>query len=208
MKPKHRLLMLLAVSGFLLGIYLFTQSHLSTSKSSEAHPSIILVQAAEADIDINIPKKLYPCLPKKVEKLRLLASNTTSRTSYYLVAIHLAPQPQILNEPPPPTYEQILVKLESLGCLVVVPKEKLGSVSLTQYIPELVARSLSLQRYRKAMAEVGGKEKFQQIWDKGDEEAGNVRYLFPEDSWALKQLGISIHPSVPVVTDVEELLAR
>lgn len=205
MKPKHKLTILLAISGFFLATSLFTQSHRPISNFSKADSSIVLVQATEAEIDTNIPKKSYPCLPKKVERMRLLASNTTEQDTYYFVAIYLRPQPRSSNDPPPPTYQETLVKLDNLGCLVIVPKEKLGSVSLTQYVPESVARSLSLQKYRKVMVEAGGQEKFQQIWDKGDEEEGDMTYLFPEEAWALKELGINIPPSVRVVTDVEQL---
>lgn len=124
MKPKRTFTILIAICGFLLTTYFFTQLHRPISNSSKAHSLLVLVQAAEADIDINIPKKLYSCLPRKVEKLRLLASNTTEQNSYHLVAIYLASQPQNSNEPPPPTYQETLVKLDNLGCLVVVPKEK------------------------------------------------------------------------------------
>ncbi len=181
--------------------------HYSISKSSEVYPSVIQVQSVEADIDVNIPKKLYPCLPKKVEKLRLLAFDTNKQDTYYLVAIHLAPQPQNSNDPPPYTYQQTLVKLDKLGCLVVIPKEKLGSVSLSHYIPESVARSLSLQKYRKAIANAGSKEKFQQLRTKinAEAEAEDISYLFPEDLWALQQLGISISPNTRVITNVEQL---
>lgn len=205
MKPKPTFTTLLAICGFFLTTYFFTQLHRPINNSSQISPSIILVQATEADIDVNIPKKLYPCLPRKVENLRFLASNTTDQDTYYLIGIHQALQPQISNEPPPPNYKETIVKLDKLGCLVVVPQEKMGSISLIQYIPESVARSLSLQRYRKAMVELGGKEKYQQVWNESDQEAGDITYLFPEGAWALQQLGISIPSNVRIVTDVEQL---
>lgn len=204
MKRKLTLITLLAIGGFFL-VTPFIQTYRPISSYDKANSPVVLVQATEANIDSTIPKKLYPCLPKKVEKLRLFASHTTEQDTYYLIGIYQPPQPHSPDEAPPPTYEETIVKLDKLGCLVIVPKEKIGEVSLTEFVPESVARSLSLQRYQKAIEEVGGKEKYQQVWNEGDVEAGDVSYLFPEDAWALKQLGINVPSNVRVVTDVEQL---
>lgn len=208
MKLKHILTILLVISGFFLATYFFSHLHYPTSNSSKAHLPIAQVQVVELDIDVNIPKTIYPCLPKKVERLRLLASNTTEQNTYYFVAIHLAPQPQNSIEPFPPTYQETLVKLDTLGCLVVVPKEKLGSVSLTQYVPESVARSLSLEKHRKLIVNAGGKQKFEQSFSDDRDGQGETTYLFPEDVWALEQLGVNIPSSVQVITDVEQLYSE
>lgn len=188
--------------------YFFTQFYRLTSNSSNEHSSVVLVQATEADIDANIPKKLYPCLPRKVGRLKLLASNTSEQDTYYFIGIHLAPYHQNSDEPLPPTYQETLVKLDNLGCLVIIPKEKLGAVSLTQYVPESVARSLSLQKHRKVIVEAGGKQNFEQSFSEDRDGQGETTYLFPEDVWALKQLGINIPSSVQVVTDVEQLYSK
>lgn len=205
MKPKFTLTILLVVGGFFLTTHFFTQFYRSTSSYSKANSPVVLVQATEANIDSSIPKKLYPCLPRKVERIELLASTVDAGNTYYLVGVHQALQPATTNEAPPPTYEETLVELDNLGCLVVVPKEKTVMVSLSRYVPESVARSLSLQKHRKKIVDAGGKQKFEQSFNDDRDGAGEITYLFPEDAWALQQLGINIPPNVRVVTDAEQL---
>jgi hypothetical protein len=204
-KRKLTLTTLLVIGGFFLTTHFFTQTYRSISSYSEATSPVVLVQATEANIDSSIPKKLYPCLPRKVEKLKLLGSTVDADNTYYLVGVYQALQSVPINEAPPPTYEETLVKLDNLGCLVVVPKEKKVMASLTRYVPESVARSLSLQKHRKKIVDAGGKQKFEQSFNEDREEGGETVYLFPEDVWALKQLGINIPSNVRVITDVEEL---
>lgn len=204
MKVKYVLAGIVMAGGFfLLSNFVVPIQRLTTSSNSLRAPAV-LVQAT-VEVDDDIPQKLYPCLPKQVEKLMLAASTTIKQDTYYLIEIHQAPQPLSNTEAPPPTYEQTLVKLDNLGCLVVVPKEKMGAVSLIQYVPESVARDLSLQMYKEAIAQAGGKEKFQQLWNEDDAEAGDKSYLFPENVWALQQLGIRLPSRVQVVTDIEQL---
>lgn len=205
MKPKLTLTISLAIGGFFLTTHFFTKIYNPISSYSKANSPIVLVQAIEANIDSSIPKKLYLCLPRKVEKLRLLASTINKGNTYYLIGVHQALQPATTNEAPPPIYEETLVKLDNLGCLVVVPKEKKVMASLTRYVPESVARSLSLQKHQKVIVEAGGKQKFEQSFNNDRDGEGEITYLFPEDAWALQQLGINIPPSVRVITDVEEL---
>lgn len=204
MKVKYVLAGIVMAGGFfLLSNFVVPIQRLTTSSNSLRAPAV-LVQAT-VEVDDDIPQKLYPCLPKQIEKLMLAASTTIKQDTYYLIEIHQAPQPLSNTEAPPPTYEQTLVKLDNLGCLVVVPKEKMGAVSLIQYVPESVARDLSLQMYKEAIAQAGGKEKFQRLFNEGDEEVGDKSYLFPENVWALQQLGIRIPSHIQIVTDVEQL---
>jgi len=205
MKRKLTLTTLLVIGGFFLTTHFFTQFYRLISSYSKVNSSVVLVQATEANIDGSIPKKLYPCLPRKVENMKLLASTVDQDNTYYLVGVYQALQPVTTDETPPPTYEESLVKLDNLGCLVVVPKEKTVMASLTRYVPESVARSLSLQKHRKVIVEAGGKQKFEQSFNDDRDGAGEITYLFPEDVWALKQLGINIPSNVRVITDVEEL---
>ncbi len=205
MKQKHVVMGLVIAGGLFLVSKLFIPpQHLISSVNTLKTP-VVFVQAT-AEIDNEIPQKLYPCLPKQVKRLALAASSSIKQDTYYLVDVQQAPRPLSTTEAPSPTDEQTLVKLDNLGCLVVIPKEKMGAVSLTRYVPESVAQALSLQMYQKAIIEVGGKEKFQQLWDEDDDtEAGDKSYIFPENAWALQKLGIRISPNVQVVTDIEQV---
>lgn len=204
MKVKYVLTGIVIGGGFFLLSNFLVPVQRSTSSSNTLKAPVVLVQAT-AEVDNDIPQKLYPCLPKQVEKLILAASSITKQNTYYLIEVHQTAQPLSTTKAPPPTYEQTLVKLDKLGCLVVVPKEKMGAVSLIQYVPESVARELSLQMYKKAIAQTGGKEKFQRLWNEDDGEAGEKTYLFPENVWALQQLGIKIPSRVQVIRDVDQL---
>lgn len=176
-------------------------SYLDNTRSS--NKAVVLVQATQ--FDNSIPKNLYPCLPKRVRKLRLFAHTTSNKKSYYLVGVYNLPSSSLNQIDPLPEYQETLVALDDIGCLVIVPKEKLGAASLTQYIPEEIARELKLQRFRQAIVEAGGKQKLQElIWeDENHEDAAS--YFFPEEAWALQQLGIQLPPNIKIVDDFENL---
>lgn len=204
MKVKYVLTGIAMAGGFFLLFTNFLASVQPSANSNDLRPPIVLIQAP-AEVDDHIPQKLYPCLPKQVMKLTVAASSAIEQDTYFLIEVHQAPQPLSTTEAPQPTYEQTLVKLDKLGCLVIIPREKMGAVSLVEYVPESVARDLSLQMYKEAIAQVGGKENFQKLWDENDVEVGDKPYLFPENVWALQQLGIRIPPHIQVVMDVEQL---
>jgi hypothetical protein len=179
-------------------------SYLNNTRSSSK--AVILVQATQ--LDNNIPENLYPCLPKRVRKLRLFAHTTNNNKSYYLVGVYNLPSSSLNEIDPLPEYQETLVALDDIGCLVIVPKEKLGAASLTQYIPEEIARELKLQRFRQAIVEAGGKQKLQKlIWEEENHENG-ASYFFPEEAWALQQLGIQLPPNIKIVNDFENFEAK
>lgn len=187
---------ILLLASYLVKIVPYTEN--SRNLSSE----IVLAHAVQ--FDSKIPKKLYSCLPKKVRKLKFLAHTTANKSSYYLIGVYNLPQQFSSEIEPVPDYQQTLVSLNQIGCLVIIPKDKLGSASLTKYVPEQAARELKLQAFRRAITEVG-KDKFQEVLLEDESLEGDKSYFFPEDAWALQQLGIQLPPNIQIVKDFENL---
>jgi hypothetical protein len=157
------------------------------------------------EVNDSVPKSLYPCLPKQVQKLKLLAQSSIDQSSYYIIGVYNYQLRQ--GEEQPPEFQETLVKRDNIGCLVVVSKEKMAAASLTQYIPKDLACKLRLQTFRQAIVESGGKDKFQKLLLEGDEseKPGDISYYFPEDICALQQLDIKLPDSVKVVEDIKQL---
>lgn len=204
MKVKQRLIglvVLISGASLIAACSVQTTPYLNSSRSS--NPTVILAQAKQ--LDNNLPKKLYPCLPKRVRKLKLLAHTTANKNGYYLIGVYNLPSQPSSEIEPSPEYQETLVELDAIGCSVILPKEKMGAISLVEYVPEQVARELKLQSFRQAIAEAGGKEKFQKLLLEDENHEGNTSYFFPEDAWALQKLGIRLPSNVQIVKDFEQL---
>lgn len=165
----------------------------------------------QAEIDKNIPKNLYPCLPQQgVQKLELRAKTTTEKIDYYIVGVNNQPQPLSQDEAPTPNYQQTLVAIDEISCRVIIPKEKYGTATLTMYIPKSSAYELSLEFHRRAFVKAGGREKFQQIlWEEEQNSTpGDFPVYFPEEVWALKKLGVKLPPNIKIINHIKEVQGR
>lgn len=203
MRFKHKFLTFLIVTiGTLLLISYLLKVVPYTENSRNFSSEVVLANAVQ--FDSKLPKKLYPCLPKQVRKLKFLAHTTANKNSYYLIGVYNLPSQSSSETEPVPDYQQTLVSLNEIGCLVIIPKDKLGAVSLTEYVPEQAARNLKLQAFRQAIAEVS-KEKFQKVLLEDESLEGDKSYFFPEDAWALQQLGVQLPPNTQIVKDFESL---
>lgn len=164
--------------------------------------------AANTNIDKNIPDKLYPCLPKQAQELKLVSSVKSGKDSFYVVGIYQSPLQEQTSEGEP-NYQETLLQLDEIGCLVVIPKEKMGSTSIVQYLPEGLACALSTQEYRRVIASVGGKKKFEEsLLDRRDESPGDLSYYFPEHICAFNKLGVKVPSNLRVIQHIDELLDR
>ena len=191
-------------SGWVLvsmfGNYIFPDSVAQTVTKIEV--------AANTNIDKNIPDKLYPCLPKQAQKLKLVSSVRSGKDSFYIVGIYQSP----IQEQTPegePNYQETLLQQDEIGCLVVIPKEKMGEASIVQYLPEGIACKLTTQKYRQVIASVGGKKKFEEsLLDQSDESPGDLSYYFPEHICAFNKLGVKVPSNLRVIRHIDELLDR
>lgn len=160
----------------------------------------------QAEIDKNIPKSLYPCLPEQEQRLEARENTTYKQKKYFLVGLYGLPSTHQGVEVQA-SYEETLVALDNVGCQVIIPKEKMGTASLILYIPQAAAYDLKLQRYRKAITELGGKKKLEQLLQAEEQTTtpGDYPIYFPEDIWALKKLGINLPKNIKVINHADEL---
>lgn len=165
--------------------------------------------AIKPNVDKNIPKKLYPCLPGKVQQLKLVSKALTNIDSYYIVGIYQSLPPESATEVEP-IYEETLVKLDDIGCSVIIPKEEMGFTSIIQHLPKGVACELSVQKYRQAIISAGGKKKLEErLFSNLDKESpGDLTYYFPEDICAFNKLGITVPKNLRIIQNIDELLDR
>ncbi len=173
------------------------------------HSTAILISQTEhkPQYDEKIPKSLYSCLPKQIQKAELRAKTTANQTNYYLIGVYNQSQPLNQEQAPLPNYQESLVSSNDASCEIIIPKDKLGMASMTQYVPKEVAYDLSLQSRRQAIARVGGRKKYQELLleDEQGSTPGDHTIYFPEDIWALKKLGIKLPTNIKVINNVDEL---
>jgi hypothetical protein len=164
--------------------------------------------AANTNIDKNIPDKLYPCLPKQAQKLKLVSSVNSGKNSFFIVGIYQSPiQGQASGGEP--NYQETLLQQDEVGCLIVIPKEKMGATSIVPYLPKGIACELSIQEYRQVIASVGGRKKFEESFlDQSNESPGDLSYYFPEDICAFNKLGVKVPSNLKVIQHIDELLDR
>lgn len=149
-------------------------------------PSMIPVPLQQS-IDKAIPESVYPCLSSKVKKAILLATARQDKYTYYLM-LSFTPSSFGYDH-----WTRAIVATDKVGCLRLNPDdEDYPRVSMSEYVPEQVAREFALQHWKSEIEKSGGQEKFrQELFD--HLQPGEYTYvLFPEDIWALERLGISI----------------
>ncbi|WP_139253651.1 hypothetical protein [Hydrococcus rivularis] len=162
----------------------------------------ITTRAMAQDLSLrSIPSSIDPCLPKSQKnKSPLLRGAVEYRGKQYYVV-------ELLYKTTPPfvDYEgdyyqggRFFIQLDELGCLSLNTTDDATDLlfaSMTQVVPEPVAQQLALQWWRKRLEELGSPEKLKQDILDGLKPGAYTLYLFAEDVWALKQLGITIPES-------------
>lgn len=216
---RAKILMFLAISSsiaLLTGLSIWLLSPISSSiylsnSNLTATSELISQIKSIPEIDPNIPKHLYPCLPQQgIQKLELKAKVTTTKTKkidYYIVGVNNQTQSLSEDKAPLPNYQQTLVAIDEIGCQVIIPKEKYGTATLTMYIPKSSAYDLSLEYRSQAIAKAGGKDKYQKIMEETqlNSTPGEFSIYFPEDVWALKKLGIKLSASIKIINHINEV---
>lgn len=191
------------LSGWTISLFATSQAEPLPATSTMAQTQPMAKPSLE--IDKNLPADLYPCLPKQEKKIQLRAATTHEQKKYYLVGLYGLPSTH-QGVAVQPAYNETLVALDDIGCQVIVSKQKMGDASLTLYVPKTAAHNLMLQRYQKAIAEAGGKEKYQQLLLEEEQTStpGDYSVYYPEDVWALNKLGIKLPKNIKVVNRAEE----
>ena len=209
LKPKLILLMFFGSIFLLTALSVWALApFFASDQISKSATELVAQQEAEqqAEIDENVPKSLYPCLPKQEQRLEVRENTTYKQKEYFIIGFYGLPSTHQGVEVQS-SYKETLVALDNVDCQVIIPKEKMGTASLILYIPQAAAYDLKLQRYRKAITELGGKEKLEQLLQAEEQTTtpGDYPIYFPEDIWALKKLGINLPKNIKVVNHADEL---
>ncbi len=148
----------------------------------------------------SIENQLKPCIPQNYYFQVITTEPSKKGIYYFLELTHQAPKSEEDR-----FLKKTVVELDSIGCFVTVSPERIEAESLTYYIPLEPARNLALKRYQQEIERLGGQEKLQQEIAALEGDGGTIFFLFPEQAWALQQLGIKIPKEYQIVEDISQL---
>lgn len=136
----------------------------------------------------SIPQAIVKCLPKTHESTTVLARTVENDANYYLVHTSFKRGEESV-------WGDFLIAAENTGCVLLHSPDAAQTLyqnSLAQYVPMSIAQKLALAKWQKELDRTGGKEALRKEILVGIEPGPDTMYLFPEDIWALKQLGVEI----------------
>lgn len=161
--------------------------------STLAYPVLTHADFAKQTHSINsVPNEIVKCLPKVRQKTQIIANTTDRGTAYYIIHTGFKVDEQGQQDY---AWGDFLVASESTGCVLLTPPpvaQTLYQAPLTQYVPQSAARKLSVSKWQKELARYGSKKALEEDIRKGLQPGPEALVLFPEDVWALKQLGIDV----------------
>ena len=160
---------------------------LVTLLGTVSYPALLQAVNAQAISD-SIPQTIVKCLPKVRDRATVLARAVENDTAYYLV--HTS-----FKRGEDSAWGDFLIAAENTGCVLLNSPDAAQTLyknSLAQYVPVSVAQKLALSKWQKELNRTGSKEALRKEILAGIEPGPDTMYLFPEDIWALKQLGIEI----------------
>lgn len=146
------------------------------------------VQLAQAQTP-RIPDVVKPCLPTQtrpsIVRSELVAQASSKGKTYYLLSA----------VPTSGNGIDLIISVNRDRCTQEFFNAPGDAVSLTSVVGQEVARKLAFGRYQREV-EKFGRQKLQQQINQAAKAANGLFY--PEDIWALKQLGFSIPATVRV----------
>lgn len=137
------------------------------------------------------PPGLTTCLGLSGAEYEVTAVAKDRGKTFYLLSVYDIPQEKEQRKDPFVSGDQLIALKESFGCLGLVSPET-GVRPLSLYMSVEAARDMELQRYRRWIKQMGGKQNFQKVLRERITEYFD--YLTVDQVWALQQLGIT-YPS-------------
>lgn len=138
-----------------------------------------------------LPASVQSCIPTQIRlpitHSEIIGSTRLSGRTYYLLAAYAEGQAR-------PT--DLVISTEGESCQEEFFNPMGDRLSLAQFLPQSVARQLTLARLRRAIEQAGSAAAFQQQVNQAAENGNSV--WFEEEAWALQQLGIDIPSNVQV----------
>lgn len=145
----------------------------------------------------SIPLSIKPCISDKSIDLILEGGADDGEKEFYFLSYHLG------NEN---LRQFTLVSKDEIGCQVVMPANSYLPESLTLYMSEEAAQLIALQQYQREIEYWGGQEIYEKKLNAEPSEGLDDRsFFFPEQLWALQQLGIHISEPYQVIKSWDEV---
>lgn len=138
-----------------------------------------------------LPTAVQSCIPTQtrlpITHSEIIGSTRLSSRTYYLLAAYTEGQTSPVD---------LVISTQGESCQEKFFNPMGDRLPLAQFLPQSVARQLTLARLRRAMAQAGSAAAFQQQVNQAAEN-GNPAW-FEEEAWALQQLGIAIPSNVQI----------
>ena len=139
-----------------------------------------VLDAMESIEQADLPQPLKPCIPDGVRSVRLDASVSQGKSTYF----HLGLRDSV--------YWSSIFEVQGNRCRQLIPKAKNGKFAWSRYVDRGVARKLALESYRTKIELVGGRRAFQESLKQNFYGIVNPSLVTEEKLWALRELGFSL----------------
>lgn len=154
-----------------------------------------------------IPESIQPCIPKgkSIKRTQVDAIVEYQGKRYYLIGI-IEEKPTIFENDTERLDLATIILEDEIGCLVKQPTEKSITHSMGLFVPQPVARILSLEYTKKIIQKLGGKKALLQAYQDTPRDAADSPFIFfPEDAWAYEQLGLELPEPHVIVNRADEV---
>jgi hypothetical protein len=155
---------------------------------------IVFVLTAPRALQAQIPESVSSCIPERIRKPVARVDNLSNyafeSATYYLFGLLEEGQPA--NAPP----VLLVIKTTGQDCHELFFNPAGEPVQLAQFMPQTVARRLTLGLYEHQIDKIGI-DKFKADIAKVTASRASITW-FDEEVWALRQLGIEIPSNVRI----------
>jgi hypothetical protein len=128
------------------------------------------------------PPSIHSCLVDAKAGGKLWAQAKQGEQFYYLVGVARSKD----------QYYETIIRLDSNGCLILIPKDESGFYPLSNYLDKTIARTLARGRVREFMELLGGREALQRYYEEQAADSSLETYITTDDAWALQREGVKI----------------
>ncbi|MEL4897405.1 hypothetical protein [Crocosphaera sp. Alani8] len=162
-------------------------------------------------LEKTIPKEILPCLPmdrKEPDREPIIEGAIRYQGNDYYVIRMLYETNSPFENDPEPYYRggRFAVTVDEIGCLnlnTIDQSTELIFSSLLNVLPKVVAQQMALEKWQSELERLGGKEQLKAYILEGIQPGPWQTYLFQEDLYALRRLGLDLPDSV--LTEKPEL---
>lgn len=162
------------------------------------------IHAQATPLEKKIPEQILPCLPmdrKEPGSEGIIEGAVRYKGRDYYVMYLLHETGSTFEDDKEPLYQwgRFGVMLDAMGCLNLNTIEKsteLGFSSLSDIVPVPVAQEMALEKWKETLGDKGTLEKLKKYILESIKPGPWQMYIFEEDLWALRQLGLDLPDSI------------